>query len=374
MTFSSIKGNLLVKNTIISMVQNNRLAHAQMFYGPEGSATTALALASMQYINCQNKQNLDACNKCSSCMKISNMSILNIFFSIPLINKGTKLNSAWIVSSMIEWKKLIKQNPYVTMEEWNKKQDPSKQLNIGISQSREIIKYASLSSHNMEYKFIVIWMSEFMNNSAANALLKIIEEPPKKTIFFFISNNLDKHPPTIISRLQCHYIKPFTALELEQEIIDRFSVSAEEAKSISILCEGNMCEAFRVQASKQCFDNFENFKIFARSAYTQKFSDILKQAETFYSLGKDFQKFFCVYSIKILRAILLIKCNKVQLANITPEEISFVDNMSKTLNFFKIKNMFLQLEKLLYEIERNANIKIAFLNTFINISHIFKDC
>ncbi len=372
MTFSSIRGNLLVKNIIISMVQNNRLAHAQMFYGPEGSAATALALASMQYINCQNKHNLDSCNKCASCIKTSNFGILNTFFCIPLINKGSKFNSAWFTSSIMEWKKLIKQNPYVTAEEWSKKQDPGKQLNIGISQSREIIKYVSLSSHNTEYKFIVIWMSEFMNNNAANALLKIIEEPPRKTIFFFISNNLDKHPPTIISRLQCHHIKPFTALELEQEIISRFSVSAEEAKSISILCAGNMCEAFRMQNSKQCFDNFENFKVFARSAYTQRFSDILNQAETFYSLGRDFQKFFCVYSIKILRAILLIKCNKVQLANVTPEEINFADNVSKTLDFLKIKNMFLQFEELLYEIERNANIKIAFLNTFVNISHIFR--
>ena len=49
---------------LLKSVQQNHVAHAQLFLGQEGGANLALALAYATYINCENRQPADSCGTC----------------------------------------------------------------------------------------------------------------------------------------------------------------------------------------------------------------------------------------------------------------------------------------------------------------------
>ena len=53
MQFSDVIGQTAIKQQLVQMVQQNRISHAQLFLGKEGSGGLPLALAFAQYINCE---------------------------------------------------------------------------------------------------------------------------------------------------------------------------------------------------------------------------------------------------------------------------------------------------------------------------------
>ncbi|MBL7725405.1 MAG: hypothetical protein JNK27_14755, partial [Chitinophagaceae bacterium] len=64
MQFSDIIGQSEVKTQLAELVQHNRLSHALLFLGKEGSGALSLAIAFAQYIVCEKanprKQNASA--------------------------------------------------------------------------------------------------------------------------------------------------------------------------------------------------------------------------------------------------------------------------------------------------------------------------
>ena len=61
MRFAEIPGLDAAKQQLIHAIKGNHVAHAQLFYGQEGSANLALALAYATYINCKNPSDTDSC-------------------------------------------------------------------------------------------------------------------------------------------------------------------------------------------------------------------------------------------------------------------------------------------------------------------------
>ena len=54
MLFSEVLGQEHIKNHLTTSVDQGRIAHAQLFVGPEGSGTLPMAIAYAQYILCSN--------------------------------------------------------------------------------------------------------------------------------------------------------------------------------------------------------------------------------------------------------------------------------------------------------------------------------
>ena len=57
MQFNDVIGQHTVKQHLVEMLQHNRLSHALLFLGKEGSGSLPLALAFAQYITCDKVQN-----------------------------------------------------------------------------------------------------------------------------------------------------------------------------------------------------------------------------------------------------------------------------------------------------------------------------
>ena len=87
MHFSDIIGQKEVKEKLISTITENRVSHAQLFLGPEGSGNLPLAIAYAQYLSCEDKQPKDSCGVCHSCLLFSKLSHPDLHFIYP-INKS----------------------------------------------------------------------------------------------------------------------------------------------------------------------------------------------------------------------------------------------------------------------------------------------
>ena len=83
MQFAQVYGHQKIKEQLIRNVENNRLPHAQLFLGNEGSSKLGLAIALTQYIYCTERTLTDSCGICSSCRKISSHSHPDVHFTYP---------------------------------------------------------------------------------------------------------------------------------------------------------------------------------------------------------------------------------------------------------------------------------------------------
>lgn len=85
MLFKEIPGQHNLKKALIETVKRNRVSHAQMFLGPEGSGKLALAIAYAQYINCHNRTDEDSCGTCPSCVKYNKLAHPDLHFVFPKV-------------------------------------------------------------------------------------------------------------------------------------------------------------------------------------------------------------------------------------------------------------------------------------------------
>ena len=165
------------------------MSHAQLFLGPEGSGSLALAVAYAQYLSCEDKQPDDSCGVCSSCRKYQKLAHPDLHFSYPFFAKD-KNDSA--LTFIEQWREAFLANPYISLDIWRGYLDAeNKQANINIAECHQIIKKLSFKPFESIYKVLILWLPEYLDKEG-NSLLKIIEEPQPNTLFLLVAQNQDQ--------------------------------------------------------------------------------------------------------------------------------------------------------------------------------------
>src|SRR5690606_14568904 len=101
------------------------------------------------------------------------------------------------------WRKQILENPYFDLNQWTSRiDDKQRKPIIGTEESQDIIRKLNLKSYEGGYKVMIIWMTEEMNPTCSNKLLKILEEPPAKTHLILLAEKQENMLQTILSRTQ----------------------------------------------------------------------------------------------------------------------------------------------------------------------------
>ncbi len=372
MHFNTIPGLNEVKEHLISTVTQNKVAHAQLFAGPEGSPNLAMAIAFANYLTCLKRLPTGSCGDCPACKKSFNFVHPDIQFIYPVTGtKSIASKDALSNKFLKEWRSFIKENIYSTLEEWTIAfggQD--KQAIITVNETREIIKSLSLKSFESEYKIVIIWLPERMGKEGANALLKVLEEPPDKTVFLLATNNAEQLLSTITSRTQRMNIRKFTDEEIGIELVGKYDISEEKAQRISRIADGSLHEAQKVILEIE--DNtHEWFREWMRVCFTIVYPRMVELSEEFAAMNKVMRKSMLAYSIGMMRET-LITGSVPELSRIHGEDETFALNFSKVMDEEKIGSIFDAMGASMYHLERNANAKIEFLNLSILISDIFK--
>lgn len=389
MQFTDIYGLDEVKKSLMQSADEDHVAHAQLFLGPEGSANLPMALAFATYLNCEDRQPGGGCGPHASGDKMRKYVHPDLHFVFP-VSATKNISGKDVVSDSYikEWRNFIKENPYGSLSDWSAYfGGENKQLNISKEESRNIIRKLSLKAFEGRYKIVIIWMPEYLHPAAANGILKILEEPPERTVFLLVAHDAEKLLPTIISRTQIVDIRAFK----DEEIIDILTKREEavnEAQHVKIrqvatLAEGNLNQAFRLMGEVE-EDSHQLFRNWMRLCYVRDYTRLVGMAEDFQKMGKEAQKSFLHYGLSMLRETLMMQTvdtlqeshveeimpvEKV-LVRLQGEELSFVANFSKVMSLEKIERITRLLNEGYYHLERNASPKIIFVDISLKIAHI----
>ncbi|MBY0426525.1 MAG: DNA polymerase III subunit delta [Cytophagales bacterium] len=376
MRFSEIRGLSEIKGTLIHSIQSGHVASAQLFFGREGSANLALALAYATYLNCENPGETDACGECGSCSKALKFVHPDIHFVFPyrsLRKEGSDhIDEKMKSTALVEWRLFVKENPYGTLKDWlNFAGAENKQFFISVDESRYLSKLISLKSFEGRYKIVLIWLPELMRVEAANALLKLLEEPPAKTVFLLMTNSIENILLTIQSRTQLVRVPSFSQADVIAELSEKHQLEEKKAIQIAKLVDGNMNEALRMVFEIED-DNHKLFRDWMLNCFRRDGIGLVKTADTFATLGREAQKNFFNYGLSVLRECLAFKSGNKDVIKHGESEADFISKFSNFLTTENLPEMASILNQSGYYIERNANAKIIWMDASMKISGMLK--
>lgn len=368
MQFSQIIGHQEAKQLLLKSVQQNHVAHAQLFLGQEGGANLALALAYATYINCENRQPDDSCGTCGSCVKMNKLVHPDFNFVMPVTSTKSVSKDALSSKFMNEWREFILASPFQGLNEWMQHIGAeNKQGIISKDESRQLVKLVSLKAFEGNYKIVVIWLPELMHPSAANALLKLLEEPPAQTLFLLVAQSAEKLLATITSRTQIMQVRNFTEQEVVQFVQQKYNLEPDRATQIAQLAEGSLNAAAKL-TSEISSDYFSFFTEWMRHCYSYKFKELIDMSDKFQTLGRENQKNFLLYALNLFRKVMLFGVDTSLIAFLPPAELDFVQKFSKVITGNNAGELAEELNQAHYHIERNANPKMVFVDSSIQIA------
>lgn len=361
MLFKEIIGQVAVKERLIRSVKEGRISHAQLFLGPQGSGSLALAVAYAQYISCNNKQEADSCGECISCVKYNKLIHPDLHFVYPVaLSKHVRVSTD--VAST--WREVFLDNPYITLFNWFEMLEAeNKQAIIGVDESVEILRKLSLTTYEAEYKIMIIWQAEKMNPAAANKLLKILEEPPEKTLFLLVCESEDQLLRTIVSRTQLIKITKISDADLIETLTSQHHLSAEAAESIAHLADGDYSEALLlINENETAGQNLATFQKLMRASIKFDPKAIYAWIDEVNEAGRERQKNFLNYALHIMRESLVMNYADASLIKLGEEEQGFVKKFSPFIHANNVERFMEELNRAHYHMERNANPKILFMD------------
>ena len=374
MQFTEVIGQEEVKSRLIQTVRDNRISHAQLFLGPEGSGNLALAIAYAQFVNCEKKQEWDSCGVCKSCLKYNKLIHPDLHFVYPVATTKSVTKDPVSDDFISDWRNGIIQNPYLNLSQWYQVIGvENKQGIIGKRESQEIIRKLTLKSYEAEYKIMVIWMPEKMNQTSANKLLKMIEEPPAKTLFLLVAEDTTYMLPTILSRTQLVKVPRLRIESLSKALENKHGLSSDESRSIAKIANGNYLEAHNlIKSSEQTEYNYEKFVLLMRICYGRKLMDIFFWVDEMAGIGRERQKSFFQYALRMVRENYMLTVAADSIVYLSEKEEGFSEKFHPFINDRNAMDIASELENAQADIERNAYAKIVLLDLSLKIMKLIK--
>ncbi len=375
MNFAQIPGHKETKEKLIKSVHEERVSHAQLFTGPEGCGSLALALAYARYVSCENRTPDDSCGTCKSCLKYEKLIHPDLHFVFPVIKD--KKNTEPVSDIYIEqWREFVKESPYFTLNSWLNSIDvQNAQGLIFASEAGEIIKKINLKTFESDFKIMIIWLPEKMHQATANKLLKLLEEPPEKTLFLLVSDEPDKLLPTIMSRCQMIKIPRFTDNEIREFLKTRAVTGEDKIDGIARVANGNIIRAIELHENEDSsLNKLASFKNLMRFAWKRDIISLINWSEEMTATGREAQKNFLSFSLRLLRENLMLSLDqkKNELVFLSGEEASFSGNFHPFITRKNIYSLSGEFNLAFSHVGANGNAKIIFLDLALKVTRLIR--
>ena len=376
MLFSEIVGHDDLKKRLIKSVNENRVAHAQLFVGTEGSGKMALAIAYAQYINCQNRTESDSCGVCPSCKKYMSLSHPDLHFIFPTAtNKSVKKDPESDLF-LAEWREYFSDcQGYVNLSEWFDKLDiENKQGIINVRDASTVIRKLSFKSYESEYKVVILWMPEKLNVFSANKLLKLIEEPPEKTLFLLVAENQEEVLSTIRSRCVLVKVPRLDTAVIKDALVEKCGCSEQLALDAATMSNGSwpLAKRFSNDIDNEMLyaDTFRKWMRYCFKGAVPELIDFV--ANEIKGLGREKQKALLEYGLNIFHCSLLINNNISSAVMLTSAEKTFAQNFAPYINMKNVTQICALFEESINQIVRNANAQLVFMDDSLKMSKLLR--
>ncbi|MBR2436910.1 MAG: DNA polymerase III subunit [Alistipes sp.] len=374
MKFSEIIGHDDLKRRLRQQIDAGRVSHAQLFTGLAGYGTLPLALAYVQYLFCPNRHAGDSCGECPSCRQIEALAHPDLHFVFP-VNKREKKSGEVVTSDLFieKWREIWHEKRGVfSAEEWYERLDLGKTMKglITAKESEEIIRKLQFKSYSSEYKAMIIWLPEAMNQEAANKILKILEEPWEKTLFILVSERPELLLQTIISRTQEVSVPRIDVATLREVAIAE-GKSPEEALNMARLAGGSLLELgelMRGESDEMRHQCFELFTRLMRLSYNDKHLELFEWADDMTALTREGQRQFFLHSVRLLRESYMLHAGLGKISYLWGEEAQFCAKFAPFIGNQNIEALISEIERAMLQIAQNGAPRIVFTHFALAVS------
>ncbi len=374
MKFSDVIGQKELKRQLRESVASGRISHAQLFSGESGHGGLALALAYVQYLNCEHRTGEDSCGQCASCRQIEELAHPDLHFALPVNRQGKKAGETPMTDDFMElWRATVKQNEgYVAPHDWFEALDLGKTLKgiITAKEADKIVEKLSLKSYGEGYKTMIIWLPELMNEQAANKILKILEEPWERTLFILITEHKDALLQTIISRTQ-----EVSVPRIENEAIVQYCANrgaeAEMSQKIARFACGDLKRTGQIlsgQSGQEQAAAFELFCALMRLSYNDKHLELVGWAEDVARMSRTNQLSLLEHTARLLREAYVRHAGLAEISYIWGAEAEFCNKFAPFIGNQNIEILIGEVETAQRQIRQNGNPTIVFTHFALVVS------
>ncbi len=315
--FSDVCGQDHITSVLKSQLQNGRVSHAYMFCGSRGTGKTTCAKILAKAVNCEDLQNGEPCNRCSSCLAINEERVLDV----------VEMDAA---------------------------------SNNGVDHIRRLCDEVQYLPSEVKKRVYIIDEVHMLSTSAFNALLKTIEEPPSHVLFILATTEMNDIPATIMSRCQRFDFKrilPSVICDRLLEIAKAESIPLEKdaAHVIARLSDGAMRDALSLLEGCQGRDqtitaellhsilglgNRGNVIALARAIAERDASLCLSLVQEIYDQMSDFKEVLSQL-LAVYRDLLVLSC--------VPDSQKFVEAYENELPLLQEISKLHSSESILYQ-------------------------
>lgn len=372
--FDNIIGQKEYIASLRTAIDNNRLPHALLISGNEGTGGLALAYAAAQYLICPHRHDGDACGQCPQCLQLGKLQHPDVHFVFPVVRKKNQKEAPISLDYMGEWREVFLNDQYLTLNSWTTtSSEENKQAGIFVAEANNIIKTLSVKPFESDYRVMIIWLPEKMNEETANKLLKIIEEPNDKTHFFFVSQEPERIIGTIQSRVQRINLPPIADVDIQQALVSRFNCPQEKAIDYARMSHGSYVEALKLlNDDEERSFYFTKFCEMMRLSYAKKLFDMKEWSEEMSGIGRERQKAYLQYVQQMIRENFIMNFNTPSLNYLNESERTFSSRFHAFINHNNVTGIMDELALAEKDIMQNVNAKMVFFDLSLKLIMLLK--
>ena len=329
--------------------EKNKLAHAYLFYGSEGTGKEAVALELAKLLNCEDEQS-KPCNKCIACTKIIKLNHPDVKYIFPVASKWKSEDIAKRINSKSE-------NIFAPI-------DQEGVTNISIDKIRELKNETKYPPYESKQKVYIINDADKMNRESANSFLKLLEEPPDYLTLVLITSSKNALLDTIRSRCRSVYFPVLSNEELV-EVVKIYHPIDERISKVIKFSQGNLKKIF-ASLDEDYEDKQQLVLSFLRSAAS---GSAVKISEIVDELYKKRDKNFL---IEILNLVILWFQDVIHLENKNrPPSFDFsveLENFSRAYSKSDFEKIISAIEESIQNVKRNIYAPLLLTNLALKIN------
>ena len=359
MAFEQVVGQQEVKQRLLQLVDGGRLPHAIMLCGPQGTGKLALAIGLAKVL-------LSNGTEGSESPMLRKLEHPDLHFTYPTIKLPSMGSDHKPVSDDFssQWHEMVMAGHYFSMQQWLEQMGgENQQAIITAGESDALTRKLSLKSSQGGYKVSIIWLPERMNIECANKLLKLLEEPPAQTVFIMACETPDRLLETIRSRVQRIDVHRIGTDDIREALVNQRGISDDAAQRIARMANGSWLQALELLSADSENELFlDMFQTLMRLAYQRKVKDLKTWSERMASLGREKQKRFLEYFLRLIRENFMYNFHQQELCYMTQREEDFARNFARFVNEANILPISDLANLAIRDIGQNANAKIVFFD------------
>jgi DNA polymerase III subunit delta' len=312
----NLVGNEWAVELLRQQIVHGTTRHAYLFAGPSGVGRRTLALRLTQALNCTQPIEVGIpCGQCRDCKQIEAIGHPDLSIIQADSEGGT----------------------------------------LKVDQVREARRTLTLKPYQSKYRVTIFLRFQEANDSAANALLKILEEAPSYVVLVLTADHPEQLLPTIVSRCEVLRLRSLP-LEAVESFLRERGANQDQARLIAHISGGRLGYALRLMQDPSILE-LRNEKLneaqsFTTAARVDKFAYAEKLVK-----DKDALRNVLLLWLSYWRDVLLCAGGSaVPIANI--DRAKEIKSLAERVSMSEVRRMVSKLENSLSQLESNVNARL----------------